>query len=296
MTVAFEEFARSPRIDFGPNGKRAFRHVLVDWPDVDDMTKELLGDGFDLGGQRRAKYPGDDKLIVATVRVENHNAVPDAATHTNIQTDINEYSTGKAEIKVNYQWLTTKPNTPEPVTIEPNTFLTYRTDRGGEYITQPDHAFFWEGSVDTPVPEKAFPTLRITLREHHLTWHRVTRPPWTAMSKASGSVNQGAFMGFPAQTLLFDGEVAEAEYVIVPDTGEIQEAMSLSYVFLERSLKLNDEGDIGGWNHQFRAEPTDDPAWDRLKHDTGGAGPIGSYAYHLTDQFPALFQYEPTSP
>jgi len=301
MTVVFKELASSPKETFSKDGMKATREFLVDWADRYALLKELRGTGEEFGAQDAAEYPGHANVYAKQVNVEPFkSATPDdVAEFSDVEADINEYTGKLAHVVVHYETLLTSlpDNAPE---TEPGTFLTYSLDFSGEYMTVPLAGVRWESSADLPVEEDVFPNIRIPIVEHHLTWHRVINPPWSAIREMVGCVNTGAFMGAGAQTVLFDGVRGQKEFIYFDDFDNPLFGWEIEYVFREKSVKYLDYGgneQTAGWCHNFRSAVSDSepalaqPGWDRY---IWGGDLVPNYIYR-EKAFEALFLFSATA-
>jgi len=163
------------------------------------------------------------------------------------------------------------------------TFLTYCQDRDFEIVPMADDSLVWQDEPTIGIPEEAIPQVRVPIVEHHLTWHRVVRPPWDAIRQCVGTVNGAEFLGAAAGTVLFDGCTTEPEFLRIGELAQAELASRIEYVFREKAIKTGD-GEIVGYNHAYRPLPANDPGWDEL------ADPAGNRPYRESD-FSALFQF-----
>jgi hypothetical protein len=272
MTLLFKELAGSPVETFSPEGMKAQRRLLCAYEDRQEVVAALLGDGFEFSGQPRAAYPGRPGVLVAQVRVEPFEKRPDhRGPFTDPTADLNSYSGQFVEIVVEYEMLDTagRDDLPE---APPGTLLTYRMSFGGEYLLVPGYGLQWQSATSVPVPPDAAPTLRVPVLEHHVTWHRVTSPPWDAIRQCAGAVNAAGFLGAEAETLLLDGAKVAPEFAGFDEAQSPRFAWRITYVFREKSIKLlSGEGEaVYGWNHAYRGLPPDS-CWDRLVDDHGNS-------------------------
>jgi hypothetical protein len=227
------------------------------------MVHELLGDGYAFGGSARASYPGYRYVVAMQVKIEPFGARPDdQGAFNSIVSQLNSYSGQYAELVVTYELLDASSSHSHAPTPEDGTFLTYRMDFSAEYMTLPGQSLRWQSGVDAPVPPEAVPRLRVPITEHHLTWHRVNRPPWETIRSSIGCVNNYAFMGAAAETVLFEGATADREFIDFGDLAEPQYAWKLNYVFKEKAIKYG--GYVYGWNHAFRSMPNSFSGFERL--------------------------------
>jgi len=286
MGVSFKELAGSPQENYGPDGLKAQRRLLCAWEDRRDLVCELLGDGYDFGGRRRAGLPPGRSVVAMRVSIEPFESRPDyQAQFDDVERQANRYSGQYAEVTVDYELLDagrSRRDLPEP---EPHTFLTYRMDSWGQYLALAQQSYTWESQPAQAVPADAFPSIRIPYPQHRVQWHRVLDPPWEAIRQAIGCVNTEEFLGAPAETLLLEGLTADHEFIALDAFDEPAYAWRLQYVFREKAIKYG--GGVYGWNHAYRPLPTTAPGYDRLC-DANGAG-----LYTKAD-FSVLFRYRAT--
>jgi len=297
MTIVYKELAGSPKETFDKDGLKATRRFLCDWGDRHNLLKEITGTGEEFGRTGPAAYPGRDDVFGTQGTIEPFkSATPDSVAEYSDLTDfINEYTGKLALVVVQYKTLPSTDSSPTDLPdTDPGTFLTYTMDFSGEYMTVPLAGVRWESSADLPVDEDVFPNIRIPIVEHHLTWSRVINPPWSAIREMVGCVNQSAFMGAAAQTVLFDGVRSKKEFIYFNDFANPFFGWEIEYVFREKSIKYLDYGGneaVAGWCHSFRSATSDaepelvHPGWDRL---TWGGDMVPNYIYR-EKAFAALF-------
>lgn len=296
--VAFQEEAESPIEDWEPDGLRAERRLLVAEADYATAVRELLGNGAAFGGTTRAEYPGRSELVVMRVHAERFNPVPDAGSFTDVEADINTFANNPAgqlvRLIVQYE-LAAMGGLPEPVPYEGGTFLTYRMNFGCEYLKIAGQTFKWEsGKTDgdakvVPVGRDVMGVLRIPIVEHHISWHRVIRPPWAAIRSTNGCVNNASFLGAPAETVLFEAPTMEKEFIGFDSLQVPEFGWRMNYTFREKTIKAFGGATTYGWNHTYRGEPADDPGWDKVVNANG------DYRHSLVD-FAPLFHFAATPP
>ncbi len=285
MTLAFKELAGSPVENYGPEGMTARRLLLCAWDDRQQVVEQLFGDGYEYGGQSRAQYP--DKPGVVAMRARCEPLTDDLVTQTlsELTEGLNRYN-GFAKVTVDYELLvaTERPDLPE---TEPGTFLSYRQDSNIDRARLPAHSLVWNDEPTVPVSSEAAPSIRIPLIVHHVTWHRVVYPPWDAIRSGQGTVNDAAFLGAPASTVLLDGVSADREFLRFDGLDKAELGWRIGYVFRERAVKTSDAS-TPGWNHAYRSMPVATPAWDELA-DANSNPP-----YESSD-FTDLFRFEAPS-
>lgn len=293
MTIAYKELGGSPKESIGPEGMRAHRELLCCWKDRYSLAQEALGDGWEFGTTGKASYPTSDSVVAMRVNMEPFVPCPDSQTEfDDLEEFLNTYETGGKLCRVTIDYELLNPSDRDGLPDkEDETFLTYRQDFGGEYITIPGHSLFWEAPPNPaeppPVTPEACPTIRVPIIEHHISWHRVVNPPWTAIRELIGTVNDATFCGEPAQTVLFDGCTASKEFIRMDQLLEPQFAWRMDYVFRVKTIKawrIANGEPVAGWNHCYRSLPVISSAWDRL------VDAFGNYSYALGD-FSRLFLF-----
>jgi len=284
MTVAFKELAGSPLETYGPDGMKAQRVLLCGWDDRELVVEQLLGDGYEYGGRSRAQYPGKPDVVAMRTRCEPFTDDLAPQVLSELTEGLNRYN-GFAKVTVSYELLVPSDREDLPA-VEQGTILTYRQQPGGETMVLPGHALAWAGAAEAPVPPEAVPPIHVPVVEHHFTWHRVVRPPWEAIRQCMGTVNEAAFMGAAAATVLFAGATAEREFIRFDELANPALAWWIGYLFREKAIKTPG-GSVVGFNHAYRSLPADDPGWDELV-DANGNRPYPS------SDFSQLFQFAAT--
>lgn len=289
MSIPFQELAGSPTESYGPEGMRAERRLLVDYENRLLLIRELFGNSYEFGGATAAQYPGRAFVKATRITAKPWQEVPGGGTFNDVETNLATYAGKKVLLTVTYklQQTTGWPN------IEPpeGSFFTYRQDLGGEYKTLPGFSFHWASGIRdaigqlVPVAPEALPTVRRPVTEHQISWHRVVRPPWTAMRQWRGYVNSVAFMGAPAETVLFEGATAEREFISFGDLEYPEFGWRIMYVFREKSIYDAATKAYYGWNHTYRGKPQNSPGWDRLVDNAG------NFPYRTTANLGQLFEF-----
>ena len=286
MTQCFKELADSPKESWGPEGFRATRRILVPWANRNAMALELRGTGYQFTANNAAEYPGSE--FVKCVRVASEPWVPKPdkqGAFSDIATELQTHQTD-ALLTVEYELVPTSqlefpgesgdpPGLPD---VDPETFLTYGMDFGGEFMTIPKMALRWIGEPLVPVPEDLKASIRIPIIEHRLSWSRVSKPPWDAIEALTGKVNDADFIDIPGEQLLFDGARATKEFITLDELETPEFDWKLDYIFRQKTIHgLGSPGAGVGWNHSFRSLGAQ-PGWDRLSlegnpdellHETG---------------------------
>jgi len=252
------------------------------------MIRRLLGEGYTFGGAAPTAYPGYDQVVAMRVDVEPFNPVPEDGTFTDIAVDINTYGNRPALITIDYELLEPVDDDGRIPEIEENTFLTYRLDFGVETmtLTGASAGLTWDSDSTLPVPPTCEPRLRVPVIEHHITWHRVLNPPWSAIRSAIGRVNSAEMFGAAAGTVLFDGCRADKEFIGFDSLARPELCWRITYVFRERKLCNPGSSTPLGWQHTWRPLPAGTAGFDRLMR---GTDPL----YNEAD-FSTLFQFAAT--
>ena len=208
---------------------KAVRTLLCAWDDREAVIEQLLGDGYEFGGSSRAPYPGKPNVVAMRTRCEplTDDLVPQQLQ--SLTEGLNCYN-GFAKITVYYELLVTSERADAPEVIE-GTFLTYSQDRDYEVVPMADDSLTWQDEPTAGIPEEAIPQVRVPIVEHHLTWHRVVSPPWDAIRRCVGTVNDAEFLGAAAGTVLFDGCTTEPEFLRIGELAQAELASRIEYIF-----------------------------------------------------------------
>ncbi len=279
--MTFKEFAGSPVETCGPGGMKAKRTLLCAWDDRHEVVEQLLGDGYEFGGSTRARYPETPDIVAMRTKCKPlaDDLLPQE--FDKLTEGLNSYN-GFAKVTVDYELLVPS-ELGDLITAESGTFLTYRQDSANQQTMMSEDSLSWQDEPSEFVASKAVPRIRIPLIEHHLTWHRVVSPPWQAIRKCIGTVNNAEFLGAAAAGVLFDGATAKPEFLRIGELGRAEQAWRIKYVFREKAVKTGN-GEIVGWNHAYRPLPVSDPDWDEL------ADANGNRPYRSSD-FSQLFRF-----
>lgn len=149
--------------------------------------------------------------------------------------------------------------------------LSYEVDIGGNFITYPSTALQWVSDSMRPHIDVQPGVIEVTV-EHSITWHHVALPPWAALRRCAGRVNQRPFLGAPMGCLLFGGANCSREFDM---TGNRTWTMKMKFsekmlpAVINPALKaLDPTGTIygaGGWNFFLRPNLPTGVAYDVLK-------------------------------
>lgn len=285
MVVAFKELAGSPVEYYGQGTVKAQRRFLCAWESRGDMLMQLLGSAYNYGAVIGAMYPGKYGVKVCGVKVEPFESRPEGPeSFSQVNQGLNSYDGQYALLTVDYELFHSASGVAALAEAAPGTFLGYHTTSRIEEIPVSPESLAWDDQSSASLPLGAAPMLRVPIISHHVTWHRVTEPPWQAIRAALGSINSREFLGAPAETVLFDSASAEPQFVNFDDLRRPQYAWCVRYVFRERALRAA-SGEACGWNHAFRGAGGTAPAFDRL------VDAAGTPLYREAD-FSGLFQLD----
>lgn len=236
MTLPFHELAGSPVETYGPEGVTARRVLACAWPDRGALVQALLGDGYPFGnGGGRAAYPAAPAAVAMRVRVEPLMHDPTGQPLTGLTEGLGAYH-GFARVTVDYEMLDPTEHA-ALAAPEPGTLLTYRTEPAEEHVLLPGDGLSWPGNPAAGFPADARGTVRLPAVRHRLTWRRVVRPPWSAIRRCTGALNEAEFLGAAVGTLLFEGAAAQREFLRLSELDKAEHVWRLEYSFRENPLR-----------------------------------------------------------
>ena len=237
MTIAFKELAGSPLEHYSSAGMTAQRRLACAWDDRAALVRELLDDNYEFGASNPAGYPGASAVVAARVHIEPLAEDLVEQSLTSLTAGLNAYR-GFALLTVDYELLGTAEHADLP-RVDASTVLTYRTEPAEETLTLPGDDVLWQGNPSATFPPDAIATLRLPAMRHRLTWHRVVRPPWSAIRASTGTLNSAEFLSVAAGKLLFEGARAERELIQVSELDEPRFGWRIEYLFRENPLMTN---------------------------------------------------------
>lgn len=258
--IGFEELEGSPTERISrQGGLEATREFRCDWADRYAFAGELYGVYVDTNGTLSytppVQYPGDNQLLlVDEVSMEPFDGSnPDGTAILNLSTGLPSYSNG-ARVKVTYRQTTSNDQNGEnTVNVPEGTYASYESDGSIEYTTVP--GTYWEWVVDNKqLTTDISPGLQIPITAHHVTWHNVISPPFSAQRTCRGAVNNATFLGAAAGTLLCMPAKNKVKLQLAPGaprTSGPAVIWDIEYTFLEKD---QDPAIHYGWNWFFRYE------------------------------------------
>jgi hypothetical protein len=284
MPIPFEELDGSPRFRIGESGTTAVRRFLVAWPHWQAFARELVGT-YQIVGPGFA-FVAPSHVLLANLIVADLTVDPwpeekiTSGPLFGLASSPNDYP--HALVTAYYRTIYDQNNRPRPdlPDVPTGTILTYAADLGAEYLSVPGRAWNWVAPPDDPkLPEDVSPGLLVPSGAYHLTWRRVPAPPWEAIRRLRGQVNDADFVGSPAGTVLFLGARATREFQFLEQGG----FWRLEYSFLE-STRQRDDGSLVGWNYFYKETAADGEHWVAIEDQDGNP------PYRAGD-FSELFQF-----
>ena len=284
MGVAFEELDGSPRYRVVPGGTTATRRFKVAWSYWQAFARELLGSYRLVAGAFSFVLPSHvllPNLVVSDLAVDpwpEEKIV--SGSQLSLASSANDYDF--AIVTANYRTLYDVNNRPRDdlPEVPDGTILTYSGELASELLPTPGRTWRWK--VDSaPLAEDLFPGLVIPNGQHTLHWQRVALPPWSTIRRLRGRVNDGAFLGAAAGTVLFLGARVTREFQFLEEGG----FWSVEYTFAEKSARSMADPDAArGWNYLYRDTAASAEHWLEIE-DADGNGP------YAAGDFDTLFQF-----
>ncbi|MCH8047500.1 MAG: hypothetical protein IID44_27715 [Planctomycetes bacterium] len=289
MAIAFEELEGSPVVTITPQGTTAVRTFRVAWSDWQDFAHLLVGRYRAVSCSfvfvRPMEFPEMPNLVVSDLKVEPFDPQnPDGSDVTTITRGTNTYPDAGAKVTATYKTLFDADNQSRADLpgVPTGTYLTYTAELGAEYQTIPGRIWNWVGAAGNPqLPPDINPGLLIPTGTYRLKWHRVALPPWGTIRALRGKVNNGAFGGAAAGTVLFVGARVSRQFQFSDDDGFWQ----VEYLFSEKTVELSG-GTKVGWNYQYKEKAVSGEHWVKVEDDDGNS-PYQEAALSTLFQFPA---------
>lgn len=269
----------------------ATRTFQCNWSQRYAFVRDLLGTGYGIGGTAGVIYPGKNLVRPTKVDLEPWTDDVQQQTLATLEDGPNTYAS-YAKVTVDYQTTTDRLPGGGSITLQKNTWLTYRVGGAVEAVVITGDSHKWNADGQRVNDPELLLLQRVPVVEHHLAWHNVLLPPKAAIDASVGKVNSGDYHGFADETMLFDTWNADKEFALLDDGSEVVTAWKLTYVFRERRVNIPGVGGAaattGGWNHYYRTKPRASMGWDILR-DVNGNKP-----YLQTPDFDKLFRYAET--
>jgi len=128
-------------------------------------------------------------------------------------------------------------------------------------LAVPARATGWEDSHsseedDRPVPPEDLQNrILIPLTDYQIEWDWLTNPPRDKLRNFLGKSNSNTFLGCEPETLMCEGADISPSFRPALDP----RCYSVNVVLKQR--RINDDGTIRGWNHEYREDPA---GWQKI--------------------------------
>lgn len=284
MGVPFEELDGSPRFRIAPGGTTATRRFKVAWGHWQAFARELLGVYRIVAGGFHFVVPSHmllPNLVVSDLAVDPWPEEKiTSGSQSSLASSANDYDF--AIVTANYRTLYDVDNRPRDdlPAVPDGTILTYSGELASELMSTPGRTWRWDVN-GAPLPDDLFPGLVIPNGEHTLHWQRVALPPWSAIRRLRGRVNDATFLSAAAGTVLFLGARATRAFQFLEEGG----FWSIEYSFAEKSAKSTVNPDTAkGWNHLYRDTASAGEHWLAIE-DADGNSP------YAAGNFATLFEF-----
>ena len=259
--INYREIGGSPKEQYDQYGFSAQREFLIPWNLRNEFIEKVFGNPDRSYLKKLLAYPGMDKTVATSLKIEPFD--PEAIESDDsfdLETDLPRYGGSCLKAIIEYQSIPDedRPDIPE---TESGSWITYRIASFCEDAEIPVGQWKWEDDAAIPVPSDMVAIKNVPITEHHLTWHQVAGPPWTAIADTQGKVNNAEFVGCGPGTLLFIGAESNKLYRRGDGIADTPSAFTwqIKYIFREKSTKSG--GNVYGWNHFCRKQPA---GWKRL--------------------------------
>lgn len=289
--MSWSEAQGSPIEQFGLSGSNVTRILLGPWSDRINLAIAFF-QRQSLFGVGPAVYPVANSLFVDSIKFEPlGDLAPDAFNMSDPVSQLASYNAQEGNgptcrATITYKNIDIPDQQSQDQQLPEGTYATYRAKFSGEFLTVPGRALKWEDNEEQVSPDIQGVVL-IPLNDHVITWNKVPYPPFEAINRIKGSVNQQPFKipvlnrTVPAECLLFEGSEVDKDVPLDPFQPQ---PWKLTYTMREKLVTaFNGKGsadDItAGWNHVYRDDP---PGWAR---PLSGDEPL-----YVMNDFQQLFQ------
>lgn len=287
-----EELEGSPIVEIEEDGTSATRLFrLPNWDEWRRFARDLIGHYLFIGDVfyfvRPIEFPGFVNLIVSRIRVEPLDPQHPVGDLNFLRVGTNQYPDAGAKLSVHYKTVydTDNQQHPDNPKVPRGTYLSYRVDLSTEVETIPGRSWVYDIGGAPPLPDDIQPKLIRPSGGYTLTWHRVIRPPWSAIRLLRGKLNSASFLGAAPGTVLFLGARMTRQFQFL-ETGGFWE---IRYSFAEDTKKLKDQQTSVGWNYfPRRSENPGDENWAPIRH----ANSSPAEPPYQSGDFNLLFQFE----
>lgn len=230
MSVYVEEVYT--KLDLDDGGLIGQRDFIMAWTDVGDFMAQMYGAYQQSNGQvivsTPATWPGIPYLGVRGLHAEPQD--PESPYGNQSQTGVNDNAVADFTLptwqgqpgskncgaRVSAIYRAIPPNgTPDGKPDVPSgTFLEFESDSSETAISIPGRNMYYGNGFTTPIPQDITVPLPINTEDLRLVWHRVTKPPFTAMRKLKGTVNENLFCNHSQGYVRYVGSQVRYEFQI----------------------------------------------------------------------------------
>lgn len=285
-TSAYEELAGSPQVGTTAGKLTATRRFRVDGSHLINFIGDLWGRYLRVGNQVYISGPayfGNFKnVIVNAVDAEpflGDGGVPGTISDLNATPDYSDWL-----ITAKYENVPGSEDNSGKPTVPNETFLTYSTDIGAEYMTIPGRKWHWTGT-SINLEEDVNAGLLIPTETITMTWHRVALPPVTAIRNCRGCINAATFLNHTAGCVLFLGAKISRDFQVI-DTGLWKVEYQFKVKENEPTYSGTAAGTKFGWNYFYRSPVTAAENWQEILNEN-------TEPPYRDKDFTTLFTYEP---
>ena len=280
--LTYHEIGGSPKEEYDQFGFSAQREFLIPWSIREEFVDNVLGNPDKSYIQKYLQYPGKSNTVATRLKIEPYDpGAIESDESFDLETDLPRYGGSCLKAVIEYQSIPEddRPDIPE---TESGSWITYRLVSYCEEMEIPLGQWKWSDDGTIAVSPTMTGVKCVPITEHHLTWHQVTRPPWSVISSMQGKVNASGSLGCEPGTLLFTGAESNKLYRRGDGITDAPSAFTwqIKYVFREKSIKYG--GNVFGWNHFYRESP---PGWVKLISN--------GVTFYDTGNFDSLFITEP---
>ena len=255
--MSYDELSGSPKESLNESsGSTAERKFLVPFSSRLSFAQSFVGTGYPNFPQAR--------LVAIDIQPWTEDLVPEG-TIVDPSLTTADYGDQPCLVTVKYGPDYTQKAWPtgftKPASIRSGTELRYNIRGTGQFLTIPSAATKWDDDPTAIVPADIQSTILIPMAAFQLQWDFVDDPPIDRFEDMIGQVNSDAFLGQPAETLLFDNYEISDSFRAAPANPHTNRVV-ISLV----SRKIKDGVNTHGWNHFYREEPA---GWAKLIKSNG---------------------------
>ena len=281
IPVSFDvqELVGSPTWSIGVEGTpRGERKFLCNWSDAGSLAGLLLGGGITT--QTPAVFPHINGLFCATVSIEPFSGEEQPSTGGAI-TDLDANDTSYTKVVLTASYAVVSATNNDSPNAPPGTTLNISSSISAEMMTTPGRSWNWFGIAAVP-DDDVPPAILIMADDIAMRWSRVPESlaPTNAIRELRGRVNNGTFMGYGAEQVLFSGAVIDRDFQF---NTQNQPFVKIEYHFKAVAKPSTKTAGLNlGWNHFWSPEDLAGEHW--LKLETQDVPPKNAYQTGNLDQ------------